>query len=62
MLHDYQREELRLQAEKAIDSLAGPCPLLEDEVAIAAYSYILELEDKVEALEKQLARLREGER
>ena len=61
MLHDYQREELRVQAEKAKDNLAGSCPLLEDEVALAAYRHILELEDKVEALEKQLAGLRESE-
>lgn len=61
MLYCYQREELRIQAEKAIDNLAGSCSRLEDEVAIAAYRHILELEDKVEALEKQLAGLREGE-
>jgi len=44
MLHDYQREELRVQAERARQHLEGDCPLLEDEVAIAAWEYIQELE------------------
>lgn len=49
MLHDYQREELRVQAEQAKQNLQGSCPQLEDEVAVAAWEHIQELE---EALEK----------
>lgn len=60
MLHNYQREELRVQAEKARHNLASACPLLEDEVAWAAYIHILELEDKVAELDKQLAGLQEA--
>jgi hypothetical protein len=61
MLKDYQREELILQAERAKENLSGACPLLEDEVALVAYGYILALENKVAELENQLAGLREGE-
>lgn len=45
MLYDYQREELRVQAARAEHCLKGNCPLLEDEVAVAAWNHIQELED-----------------
>lgn len=47
MLYDYQREELRVQAERAEHNLKGGCPLIEDEVALAAWNHIQELEDFV---------------
>ena len=47
MMKDYQREELRIQAERAAKALQSPCPLIEDEVAVAVYNHILELEDFV---------------
>jgi hypothetical protein len=47
MLYDYQREELRVQAQRAEKSIQSQCPLIEDEVTVATYNHILELEDFV---------------
>jgi len=44
-MKDYQREELKAQAEQAKQNLKSDCPLLEDEVAVAAWEYIQELEN-----------------
>ena len=52
MLYDYQREELRIQAERAKHHLESNCPLIEDEAAVAAWEYILELEAENEKLRK----------
>lgn len=44
MLYDYQKEELREQSQRAEHALKSSCPLLEDEVAVAAWNHIQELE------------------
>lgn len=50
MLYDYQRKELRVQARCAKRHLKSGCPLLGDEVAVAAWNHIQELEDFVRSI------------
>ena len=44
MLYDYQRAEITEQVMRAEHRLKGSCPLISDEVTVAEYNHITELE------------------
>lgn len=57
MLYDYQREELRQQYERAKHALKSNCALIEDEVAVAVYEHIQQLECFIENIAKDWVEL-----
>lgn len=50
MLYEHQRRMLAVLAIEAEENLKTNCPLIEDEVAIAAWQHIKELEDFVDMI------------